>query len=167
MKQFEKDFILEKMYVLIGKKLVSITRLAATGNICFISSSEKKYFLRPQNGFRIRTNNEILIANLDMFEPTKSMEENPSFNWETYNWDVIGFNQYDEWTSEYNKNKENQVVVEDISISDFGDLTIKCSNDVIIELFINSANGDECWRFFEDDSEENHLVVTGQGIEKE
>lgn len=166
MKQSEQKYILEQMDMLKGKKFVSLTRLGATGNLCFESNDNKEFFLRPQTAFRIRTDNEILIANLDMFEPTEALENSPSFDWETFDWDTQGFNQYDEWATQYNKDKENHVIVKDVEVNDFGDLTITCNHGVIIEVFINATDDKECWRFFERQSKDDHLVVTGQGVDE-
>jgi hypothetical protein len=163
MKQSELKSILEQMKILEGKKLYSITRLGATGNICFVSNDNKEFFLRVQTAFRVRAAEKILTANLEMFEPTQALEESPSFDWETFNWDVQGFNCYDEWTKKYNKDKEHQAVVENIIVNDFGDLTINCSNNISIDVFVNAATK-ECWRFFEKNAKDDHLVITGQGV---
>lgn len=160
MKQSEQNYISSKMAVLKGEKLFYTGRLAASGDFGFGVKDEKDYCLHIQTAFRLRTDKEILIANLDMFKPTEKLEGNPSFDW-----DVKGSNRYDEWTKKYNKDKDNYVVVENIFVNDFGDLTIKCSNNIIIEIFMNASN-DECWRFFERTSKDDHLVVTGKGIEK-
>lgn len=164
MKQEDKKIISEQVNTLMGKKLSKIGRAAAMAWLTFLSNDEKEYALHLQCGFRICANGETIIANLDMFEPTKSLEESPSFDWETFNWDVQGFNRYDEWTTQYNKDKEKQTIVEVIEVNTFGDLTIKFTNGIIIEVFANAATG-ECWRFFERKSD-HHLVVSAQGIEK-
>lgn len=166
MKQSHQQFILEKMAILKGAKISYIGRIAATGDICFESNDKKEYFLHIQTAFRIRKEDEISIANLDMFEPTETLENSPSFDWKTFNWDVQGFNQYDEWTKKYNKDKDNQVVVQNIDVNILGDFTVKCSHGVIMEIFTNATDDKECWRFFEKTSKNHHLVVTGQGIEE-
>lgn len=164
MKQEDKKIISEQVNTLIGKKLSKIGRAAAMAWFSFLSNQEKEYALHLQCGFRIRTNDATLIANLDMFEPTQSLEDSPSFDWDTFNWDTQGFNRYDEWTTKYNKDMGNQVFVESVDVNSFGDFTIKCNHGIIIEVFANAATG-ECWRFFERKAE-NHLVVSAQGIEQ-
>jgi hypothetical protein len=164
MNQAEKDNILEQMKDLKHTKLEAIGRLAATGNFYFYSADRTEFVLRVQTGFRFRDKEKILIGNLDMFEPTETIRESPGFDWDSFNWDVIGFNVYDEWAKQFKKEKQEELYVEKISVGDFGDLTIAFCKDIVLEFFLNSGDG-ECWRFFARGWEE-HLVITPNGIEK-
>ena len=124
MKQEDKNYILEQMKLLIGTSLLKIGRLAATGNLSFSSLDEKEYWLRIQTAFRIRTQDKIRIASLDMFEPTQLLKDNPSFNWDTFDWDVQGSNLYDELSEQLKEHYEKPISVQNIALSDFGDLTM-------------------------------------------
>lgn len=126
---------------------------------------DAQYALHLQTAFRIRSKNQILIANLDMFEPANSIENNPSFDWNTFNWDVQGLNRYDEWTNQFKKEYGESLWVRNVNVNSFGDLTIVMDQDIVIEVFAN-ASTEECWRFFKRNAEEEHLVVTGQGVER-
>ncbi len=158
----DKIHILEFMDIAKGAQLSKIARAAAMGIVVLTSGDKKEYILHLQCAFRFRTVREVLIANLDMFEPTRAMEEAPSFDWHTFDWDVQGFNRFDEWALLWKKDGR-EATVEAIEISDFGDLTIRFSGELILEVFTNNA-WDECWRFFERRAGE-HLVVTAQGIQ--
>ena len=164
MKQEDNKNILREISVLRNSKLSKVGRAAAMAWFTFLSDEQKEYALHLQCGFRICANGEILTANLDMFEPTEALAESPSFDWETFNWDVQGFNRYDEWTVQYNKDKENNAIVKNVNANTYGDLTIEFSNGITIEVFANAATG-ECWRFFERKSDK-HLVVSAQGMEE-
>ena len=162
MTQTDMNRIKEEMSVLTKAKGFTIGRAAA---MCWMGFDVNgtEYALHIQCAFRLRTAEEVLIANLDMFYPTAAMEEAPSFVWSEFDWDVQGFNRYDEWALHWKK-EGREAVVETIQVSDFGDLTIHFSGGLILEVFMNNAQ-DECWRFFERNAKE-HLVVTAQGVEQ-
>ena len=158
MNQKDKAVILKQMENLKGKTIYTAGRLAATGNFSFLSADKKEYWLRISTGFRFRTGQGVLIANLDMFEPTEAIETSPDFDWDTYNWDVQGCNLYDQWMAQVDK---KSLIVSDVNVGDFGDLTVVFSNNTVLEVFIN-ASGGECWRFFE--GRGGHLVVAAAGV---
>lgn len=162
MTQTDRTHIMEFMSAAKGTQLSKLARAAAMGSAVLKSEDDKEYILHIQCAFRFRTAEEVLIGNLDMFEPTRAMEDSPSFDWNTFDWDVQGFNRYDEWALQWKK-EGHQVAVEAMEISDFGDLTIRFSGGLILEVFANNAQN-ECWRFFERHAKE-HLVVTAQGVD--
>ena len=88
MVQTDKTTILDFMKEAKGTQLTKIARAGAMGSITLISGDEKECFLHLQCAFRLRTAEEVLIANLDMFYPTAAMEEAPSFVWSEFDWDV-------------------------------------------------------------------------------
>jgi len=56
---------------------------------------------------------------------------------------------------------KKSLIVSDVNVGDFGDLTIIFSDNTVLEVFIN-ASGGECWRFFEETGD--HLVVAAAGV---
>lgn len=164
MNQNDITFINNQVKALIGAKGFTIGRVASMAWIGF-NTDNSEYSLHLQTAFRIRNNEKVLVANSDMFEPTETLQSSPSFDWETFNWDVQGFNRYDEWVKQFKKEFDEPITVQTINVNNFGDLTIELSQNIVIEVFIN-ATTEECWRFFERTSKDDHLVVTGQGIEK-
>ncbi|MGI5897407.1 MAG: hypothetical protein ACOX6U_10745 [Oscillospiraceae bacterium] len=163
MKQNDINHIKNQIKVLVGATGITIGRIASMSWIGF-HVGDSEYALHLQTAFRIRTNEKILIANLDMFEPTETLKNSPSFDWDTFDWDVQGFNRYDEWVKQFKKENEGRLTIQKVTVSNFGDLLIELSQNVFIEVFQNTA-AEECWRFFERNSKNDHLVVTGQGIE--
>ena len=151
------------MQILLRAKWVIIGRAAAMAWLGFLVN-DKDYALHIQSGFRIRTKEKILVANLDMLEPTLEIKKQSDFDWEKYDWEKKGNNYFDEWVNYFRKECRNGIV-EKINISDFGDLTIFIDNGMIIEVFLNSSTN-ECWRFFERGADK-HLIITGSGIEKD
>lgn len=157
-------FIRNHMEILVGAQWRTIGRAANLAWLGFLIN-DFEHALHIQSGFRVRTKDKVLTANLDMYDPTKTLLESPSFDWGSYDWDVQGDNCYDEWTGEFRKAAQ-KIIVQKVLVSDFGDLTIQLDNGMIIEVFINSSTDDsECWRFFKWKSSHKHLVVTGAGLE--
>lgn len=155
---------MDQLRILKGKVISKIGRLGATGNFSFLSADGKEYWLRVETGFRFRTGERTLIGNLDMFEPADTMRSSPSFDWDTFEWDVKGFNRYDEWAVKFLKEHQGRTTVREITVNNFGDLALTFDDGTMLEVFLNAAH-EECWRFFEHDDPE-HLVMMGEGLEK-
>ena len=95
MKQSDKNHIIETLNILKNTKINFIGRIAASGNICFVSE-ENEYSIHVQTAFRVIKDGEIIFANLDMFEPSLALESNPNFDFDTFDWDTKGLNLFDE-----------------------------------------------------------------------
>lgn len=52
-----------------------------------------------------------------------------------------------------------------MEINNFGDLTVYFSNSITLTVYAGTASDEECWRFFEWHGKEEHLVITGRGIQ--
>ncbi|MBE6913031.1 MAG: hypothetical protein E7473_10955 [Ruminococcaceae bacterium] len=86
------------------------------------------------------------------------------FDEETFEWDEPGNNSFDEKSETHFLNTNLEFVVKRISAKGFGDLEISLTNDICIEIFVDTSE-EESWRFFEvGKSEEGHIVVTGKGV---
>ena len=163
--QFEDiELIRKHMQILVGAQWVWSGRAAAMGTFVFLNK-ESEYALHVQSAFRIRTEDKLIVANLDMFDPLPEIEGSQSFDWNSYNWDVQGANCYDRWSQGFVNEVENGKagIVRKIHVNDLGDLIIEIDNGMVIEVFLNSSR-EECWRFFERESEGHHLVVKGTGL---
>lgn len=162
MNQNETKLIKNKIEILVGAKGSTIGRAASMACMGF-RTGDSEYALHLQTAFRICEKDRILIAGCDMFEPTEALKNSPSFDWDTFQWDVQGFNRYDEWVKQFKKEYQ-QLTVQKVLVSPTGDLTIAFDRSIVLEVFPNSAT-EECWRFFERNSDA-HLVVTGRGIDE-
>ena len=161
MKYDDVEFLKQKLKVLIGAKCIKIGRSCNLIWFHFLVDNEL-FFINVQSALRFTKNGNILCANLDMYEPKAELLNNPSFSYKTFNWDVQGENYFDEWVKTEGQQLIN-AVVKQISVSDFGDLRISIDNDIQLEVFNNSLT--ECWRCFEDDSDD-HTVVLGNLLEE-
>lgn len=52
-----------------------------------------------------------------------------------------------------------------MTISSLGDIKLYFTNDFLMEISPDISGSEEWWRFFESGSEE-HIVVSGQGLEE-
>ena len=81
-----------------------------------------------------------------------------------FEWDVQGNNLFDEKAPIWLE-KESILYIEEYKLNRWGDLLLVLSNRDCIEIFVDSSDYTESWRFFKCHSNEEHLVVTGLGFE--
>jgi uridine kinase len=126
-----------------------------------------KYALHLQIPFRFVRDNEVILGNFDMFEPTSEMVESPDFDWKAHQdmgWDNPGKNRYDEIAKKIFV--EEDYIVSNAEVNKLYDLKIFFTNGGVLETFGNSTGDLEFWRFFEEKNKErNHLVILKSGIE--
>ncbi|HEZ7986801.1 MAG TPA: hypothetical protein RWO09_07695 [Ruminococcus sp.] len=116
-----------------------------------------KYALHLQCSFRLISRiSGIIVTSSDIY-----LDENGKFMQEC-KWDKLNANRYDIILSKW-KFINKDLVVEDISINNCGDLFIVLNNEYVIEVFVNNSTDDECWRLFSNNIDEEHLVVSGVG----
>lgn len=148
------------MRKLVGAQWFNVGRADATAWFAF-QINESDYAIFVRSGFRVCTKERVLIAQSDMFAPTKDYKENLQFDWDSYDWSIKGANGYDEWIKNIRDKFQGKIIgtVKRVYVSDFGDLKIEIDNGMIIEIFINSSTK-ECWSFFKRESEEDLVVFT-------
>lgn len=134
----------------ITSKIISVPRFALHIDCCF----------------RLICGNKIVLSKSDMFQPTTEIENEPDFDWDNFDWDVQRNNRFDEIANNYFGEESPNFIVKAITVNKWGDLKIKFENSFILETFTDSSGSEECWRFFESGSEE-HIVVSGQGLEND
>lgn len=80
---------------------------------------------------------------------------------EKFDRNVQGANQYDEQVKTWlASNKE--VYVEKVKFNVLHDLRLLLSNGHVFEIFVTFTSEGVCWRFFEENSNRDHFVVTGK-----
>lgn len=116
-----------------------------------------KYALHLQCFFRLVSRiSGIIVTSSDIY-----LDENGKFMQE-YKWDKLNANRYDKILNKW-KFVNKDLVVEDISINNRGDLFITLNDEYVIEVFVNNSTDDECWRLLSNNMEEEHLVVSSVG----
>lgn len=99
------------------------------------------YSLHVQTQWRVTHNHQIILASRDMYLPFSNNEES---------------NVFDAKCKEFDQFMHGSIV-SNCSMSEFGDLQIVFSNDVVFELFIPASVKDEEWRLI-DLIRDEHIV---------
>lgn len=121
------------------------------------------YALHVQCAWRILDHRKIYVASRDRYyragdDPYKDLED--------FEWDIPGLNRCDErvvkllqeWASD-------PMTVTAIEADFVGGLMINFNNGLKLDVFPDLSVEAEYWRFFKPYVDEDHFVVTGQGIE--
>lgn len=121
---------------------------------------KSKFTLHVQTSWRIvnKDSRRILLAMSDFYVPNSTLNRTRDFIW-----DKSGNNLFDEksinWIS-----VSKPIYVKSFKMDLWGDLFLYFSNGDVLEVFVNSSDNTESWRFFETESNKKHLVVTGFGF---
>ena len=129
---------------IVGYRLINIGRCL---DLCWIifENSAIEYSLHLQCSWRISSDGAVLLTKMDIIE---NYEDNPYF---------------DENIEDLRQKLKEGVLVEDVSVSDLNDVTIRFSNSWKLEIFINDR--EECWRFFGNGKDRAHQVVYANNLE--
>lgn len=172
MSTFLNGIIEKELEVLLGTSIKRIRRASdmaildfgpnvTTTNYKGNQVATSQYALHIQTSFRITNSRKIVLGSSDIYYPKFTEKRVEDFQWDTY-----GTNLYDERAELLNDDfKANIVSVQALSASIFGDLQITLSNELVINIFVQTASGREEWRFFETHNNKRHFVITGQGLE--
>ena len=135
------------------------------GKASLVDGEAGKYALHIQTFFRLSAGSEILLARGDLFQPNSELAANEDYDGDEFDWNPNGNNRFDEVVKQH-LSQPRDFLIADVSANRLGDLKLKFANGFVLEILVDVSGTEECWRFFEAESEE-HLVVTGQGIEME
>lgn len=127
-------------------------------NGCMVKKST--YALHVQSMFRMvnKERKEILFASSDFYSPNSKILEGKEFDW-----DIQGNNLFDEKSQIWLKN-DGIKYIKEYRINNWGDLLLVLSNGDCLKVFVATSDCTECWRLFKCESDEEHMVVTGNGI---
>ncbi len=161
---------------LIGLPLWSIGR--AGGLIWFAFGVERRevlrkgrkkivseYSLHVQCPWRIRKRNKIIVGYGDRSYPSG---DDPYREYSEIEPDKIGDNQLDQRTLKFlGDHEQSPLIVRSVKADAGGSIYITFNQGYTLEVFPSSSLSTEYWRFFRPASEEDHFVVTCEGIEIE
>jgi hypothetical protein len=164
---FNKEYAMSILNVLKGAKLLKLTRAAQMPCFQFSDalSGSPKFQLHIQCSFRFVSKEKVVVASSDVYQPNSSYEVNNDFDFENFEWDIVGQNRFDEIVKNIITPNMDFFIIESIELSAFGDLRIYFSNDFVLDVYIDTSGSEECWRFFNKTNSNAHLVITGLGIE--
>ena len=113
-----------------------------------------RFAIHVQSSWRIIKKDTIILASYDFYLPKNN------FSNEEFNQNSFGNSKFDVKSLELNKRINlNPISVIDISSNVFGDVTIFMEDDCRFEIFVDSSEIEEFWRFYEMDTEKEHFVV--------
>ena len=160
MNKKERNYISEKLQILIGTKISDINRNHGDIWIDFADEHGKCYILLMQTLFRLCDNEKILITDTDKYKNFESESNNDLFEW-----DVHGANIFDRWVASNKNDLLNSLTVQKVKITEFGDLVIIFDKSITLTVYFEVTNDTECWRFFEKGNDEKYdLIVLGNCI---
>lgn len=165
MNQNERCIIINRLKVIVGSKVGNITRNHGDIWIDFVSESGKEYVLLMQTLFRFCDTKKVLITDMDKYKVLDSVTTDKLLDDEACNWDVQGQNIFDKWIEDSKTDLLRSLVVQDIKLNTFGDLKISFNHNIILTVYLEVTNDEECWHFFEKDADDNDdVIVLGNSI---
>jgi hypothetical protein len=150
--------------ILTGSNLVSVGRASSLAWFLFVKDDDE-FALHLQTGFRVIIDDDIYFTGADIFQPSDALENSDDFDYQEFYWDEQGNNRYDEKVSSFKDRYALRLQVTDTAVNQFGDLSITLTESVRLEVYITQSK-EECWRFFKRHTDD-HLVMTGSGLEKD
>lgn len=160
MNKKERNYISERLQVLVGNKVADINRNHGDIWIDFVDEHGKCYILLMQTLFRICGNEKILVTDTDKYNKLESESDDDLFEW-----DFNGANIFDKWVASNKNDLLNNLIVQKVKITEFGDLVIIFNKSITLTVYLEVTNNTECWRFFEKGNDEKYdLIVLGDCI---
>jgi len=126
-----------------------------------------KYAMNVECSMRLTCGDEIIFAKSDISLPNTKLANEIDFDWDKFDWTVVGSNYYDEMADKYIGEEPFGFIVKKVDTNKYGDLSITFENDFVLEFFADGSTGSENWCFYEVEIEKVSLVVTGGGIKKD
>lgn len=82
-----------------------------------------------------------------------------------FEWHVPGANTFDKWVAANKDKLLKSLFVKEVNVTKYGDLVITFNQNITLTVYVEVTNDTECWRFFEEGTDEKYdLVVLGNRI---
>lgn len=167
MKQYELPHVRSRLNRLVGQSLHDAGCAADMLTLGF--GPEGAYRLHIQCSYRMATEEAILFDRIDYFRPSEALQAS---------WCAQGMEEDDfpqEWSDEDCRLFEavktfraqlDGMTVETVDVNRLGDLCIRFASGVTLLALPMRSDGDECWRFWNDNLwRDQHMVVYGDHVE--
>lgn len=169
----ELTLVQQRLNVLMRQPLTQVSR--ERENVYFTfgapENPQKAVTLRVQCFFRLMENGRILMASSDMYQPSEEMWKlweqmgmEPDVIPEDFRPDAPGVNRLDDYLVTLNGDLQG-LDVRGAMLGQTGDLTLIFASGATLQLMIDTAGGEECWRLLDESRETDDLVVYGDGAE--
>ncbi|PSL40914.1 hypothetical protein B0H99_10346 [Planomicrobium soli] len=135
-------------------EIIPITRRGET-------EEAPEFALHIQCAWRLSANFKIVVASQDLFVPRSDWAEDD----EEFEWDIPGNNRFDERITDFLKVAAGTLFITEVQVDSLGGLKILMSNSFVLEVFPDSSEEWEFWRFFNRQQNSPHFVVSVNGVE--
>lgn len=119
-----------------------------------------EFALHIQCSWRLTSFEKIIVGSADKYIPSSEIK-----NYNNFDWDIQGANRCDEQLKGLFLNQSTELIVENIIVDKFGGIKVFLSEDILLDVMPDSSTNNEAWRFFQNEGETEHLIVTGLGID--
>jgi hypothetical protein len=167
-----KKQIENRMSVLIGKRARMVRRAALMLGVDFGEDIEyehivginrgkinktPEYSLHVHTAWRLLKNGIICLSQCSFFDSANG------FRWLKEQNETTDSSPFSRLSNEFNERLTTEaVIVTGIEATELGDLKINMGNKYCLEIFVDSIENIESWRFFRNDHDSQHLVVHDQ-----
>lgn len=159
MNKEERDYVSDKLQVLVGTKVTDVKRKYGDVWIDFTDEHRKGYTLLMQTLFRMCDKEKILITDTDKYKNPDSESD------DLFEWHVQGANLFDKWVAANKDKLLKGLLVKEVNVTKYGDLVITFDQNITLTVYVEVTNDTECWRFFEEGIDEEYdLVVLGNRV---
>ena len=172
----ELSLVQQRLNVLMRRPLQQVSRQKEMLLLTFgePGNPQGTVTLRIQCFFRLMENGRILMASSDMYQPSEEMWKmweqmgiEPDVIPEDFRPDAPGVNRLDDYLLVLNDDLEG-LDVRGAMLGQTGDLTLLFSCGATLQVMVDTAGGEECWRLWKEageDGDADDLVVYGDGAE--
>lgn len=169
----ELSLVQQRVNALMRQPLTQVSRQRE--NVYFTFGAQENprqaVTLRVQCFFRLMENGRILMAASDMYQPSEEMWKMweqmglpQDFIPEDFRPDAPGVNRLDDYLITLNGDLDG-LEVRGAMLSQTGDVTLLFASGAALQLMIDTAGGEECWRLMDESGDADDLVVYGDGAE--
>lgn len=164
----ELTMVQQRITALMRQPLHTVSRQK---EMLLFTFGEQLITLRVQCYYRLMENGRILMASSDLYQPSEAMWREwerqglpPDYIPEDFRPDAPGVNRIDEYLETLNGDLEG-LSVKAAMLGQMGDLTLLFASGATLQIMIDTAGGEECWRLMDGHGDQEDLVVYGDGAE--
>ncbi|MCT8335836.1 hypothetical protein NUH30_19270 [Leptospira sp. 85282-16] len=121
------------------------------------SRKKNKYSIHIQCPWRLSIKDKVKVASYDIYLPIDS-------NIQNFNWEEFGSNIFDNISIKFLQNQKRNYLVKKIVADKFGGLKIIFNKNLTLEIFTNSSQNEEFWRFIKFGNKSKHFVIGSFGV---
>ena len=169
----ELALVQQRLNALLRRALTQVSRQKEMILFTFgeAENPQRSVSLRVQCFFRLMENGRILMASSDMYQPSEEMWKmweqmgmEPDHIPEDFRPDAPGVNRMDDYLLTLNGDLEG-LSVRGAMLGQNGDMTLIFASGATLQVMVDTAGGEECWRLMDESGEQEDLVVYGDGAE--